>query len=525
MNTSPGPKNTIQKLSHKRIGFVLLLIIFIFAFSVRYVNLMDAGITWDEPDYVQAGIIYIDNLQHLKFDSNAFIANDEHPPVAKYLYGLAIWAFNSGNEDFNAYIVARTVSVILGALTCAILFLIGKEFFSMPTAFLSALILALMPDFVAHTQIATLDGPTAFFFTLTMYLFMMALKNNSKGYYFASAISLGLLADTKFTGFLILPIMALLFIVWRYLTKNDTGVKLADQLRHYLPLFILYALISTGVAIIIYPWIWGGFDHIMLTIDHWTLWSNTPTEYFLGTMQQAPIYYYPVYFLATTPALLFIPIVIGVYVILRSRDPYKLAILLWLIVPFAYSLSSFKQNGMRYILMIYPALALIIGYGLEITAEKIVSYLNQKSKTSSIFFILGAVTVVYLIITLSSVSPYYLDYYNGLIGGPSNVKANNLLEFGWWGEGLYDPVMYIEHNAPPNSTVYLDVRPSHTVDIYPKNATYITSITENTKIDYVIYNAMNELYQPQNFTSTKFRLVHVTTVEGVPISKVYKNAN
>ena len=46
----------------------------------------------------------------------------------------------------------------------------------------------------------------------------------------------------------------------------------------------------------------------------------------------------------------------------------------------------------------------------------------------------GTILLVYLLISLAMVRPYYLDYYNSLSGGQQNVQEHRLLEFNWWGE-------------------------------------------------------------------------------------------
>ena len=67
----------------------IILIVLLFAFGVRYMSLMDQGITWDEPIYVDSGISYVHNLVTLDFSHGAWIKNIEHPPFGKLLYGVA----------------------------------------------------------------------------------------------------------------------------------------------------------------------------------------------------------------------------------------------------------------------------------------------------------------------------------------------------------------------------------------------------------------------------------------------------
>ena len=153
-----------------------MALIFLAAFFVRYSTLMDSGITWDERFYVHAGITYIDNLMHLRFGENAWLDNNEQPPVGKYIYGLMIWLFNGGSYDYGAFFITRVTSALMGSIICVLVYILCREFFNRGTAILASVILSLIPDFVAHTQVGALDAPVAFFFTIVVLLFMLALK-------------------------------------------------------------------------------------------------------------------------------------------------------------------------------------------------------------------------------------------------------------------------------------------------------------------------------------------------------------
>jgi 4-amino-4-deoxy-L-arabinose transferase-like glycosyltransferase len=521
-------------LKDRYLDMILIALILIFSFYVRFISLSDPGITWDEGYYVHAGITYVDNIFRLDFTHPAWNENIEQPPVGKYLYGATIWLFNGGLYNYDAYIVSKATSAMMGAVTCVLVYMIGIEFFDRRIALVSAAILALMPDFVAHTQIAALDAPVALFFTLTIYLFMKALKNNNPGYYIASAVSLGLLIDTKFTGILAIPIMVILYILQRLRDPSvakeaeavaNAGKKLLPlhKIDTYLPIIPIacFFAITAFTMYLVWPWVWNSPYNFGATLKHWTL--AVPREYFFGHLQPTPIYYYPVYFLITTPALLFIPLALGVYAFIRSRDIFKYSILLWFLIPFIYDVSTFKQNGMRYLLMIYPAVAVLCAAGIWAVARWIGAHWKNKLAADVIFFGISALAVVYLLFSLASVYPYYLDYYNELVGGPAGAYENSSFEVGYWGEGIYDSVMYIEAHAKPGSTVLVTM-PNQWVNVYGKNETYILpsgEVCANDTVDYIINNAYFERHGSLSFNRSDYGLIYETKVQGVPLVKVY----
>lgn len=564
-------KASLLPLTEKQISVLLIAAIIVLAFTIRLYGLMDTGLTWDEPTTVNAGISYVTALTHFDFQSGAWAMNYEHPPIGKYIYGIAIWLFNSSSTNYNGYVIARLMSVIMGVATCLLTYLIGKEYFNNETGAISALTLALIPVFVAQTQIAALDSPIAFFFTLTMYLFMLALRKNSARYYVAAAVSLGLLIGVKLNGLLILPILAILYLIYRreYLKTHKPGSKRMEKgkakkgqqdrknptlelIKAYVPpmAFAGFCLIVVLTIFLLWPWTWFSIaDHLTKTLDHWTY---IPTEFFLGSDAQPPVYYYIVYFLVTTPLLLLIPMAIGIYAAARSRDVFKYAILLWLIVPFAYSFSSFKQDGMRYLLMIYPAMAILIGYGLYRIAA-LASGLNVPTVLKKAALpVLCAATIVYLVICLASVSPYYLDYYNSLSGGYQHIHDDRTLVFGWWGEGIYNAEHYVGQVGNKSTTAFVMTMPQDaTYQLYGLQPSFIQVAVTNQsswdymmkllhpdapgsqsamwrktdpsfKPDYLITNFNAEEYYNVSVDETHFKLVYTSNVQGVPIAKAYK---
>ena len=565
MSRKPG---TIDR---RKIEICLIILLIIAALAVRCYGLMDNGLTWDEPITVNAGLSTIVAGTQFSFNSGAWAMNSEHPPIGKYLYGIVIWLFNGSELNYTGFLLAKLVSVLMGVATCLLVYFIGQKFFNKAIGFTAAFILAFIPVFVAHTQIAALDSPIAFFFTLTMCLFMLATKKNSTFYYGVTAFSLGLLIGVKLNGLLILPVLAVFYLLYRheYLVKNKAksanvqkikGKKsdrkeensLLQTIKAYVPPlgFATFCIITILTLFLSWPWLWfGTVSRLNITLSHW---SYMPQEYFLGQLGQTPVYYYIVYFMVTTPLLLFIPLALGVYRASRSKDVYKYAILLWLIIPFAYSFSTIKQGGMRYLLMIYPAMAILCGYGLYEIAEWIGKLNVVPMIKKAALPALCAITVVYLIICLASVQPYYLDYYNSLAGGYQNIHDSRSYNFGWWGEGIYDAEKYVSNVGGSNTTTFVFTMPddaTHLVyDLGPRfiqsnitnsqalcyiqnmvqlndlNSTgiYWNSDDHAWKPDYVITNFYAEEYDNLTVNPARFKEVYASNVQGAPLVRVYK---
>jgi hypothetical protein len=147
------------------------------------------------------------------------------------------------------------------------------------------------------------------------------------------------------------------------------------------------------------------------------------------------------------------------------------------------------------------------------------------------FLVLGVLAITYLVLTVASAHPYYLDYYNSLAGGPANVHEHRLFEFGWWGEGVYECVEYVGNTAP-GSTVFV-AAPNHFISLYGDNATYICPVLPDhgsalpiNATDYVITNVFTEEYLKLEFPgNATYAIVYEADAQGTPLAKVYKKVS
>ena len=470
----------------KKFYWILLAIaiIFVTAFAIRYVSYKDVGITLDEPFYVKGGIDYIGAVKNLSFFGSAWDFNTEHPPVSKYVYGVALYIFNNGIYDYNAFLISKTMSIICGAVTCIFIYLIGRRFFNEYVGLLAALILAFTPMMIAHNQLSNIDSPVTMMITATMFVYMNAVRSESFRLYLLSALMLGLSIATKYNTLLMIPVMISLYLLYRYHKSGSRIYKAINDLLSKPPR-VLTIVICAGIVVLtvyaIWPYLWPDpLNDLELSLAHWAN-SGTLPETLLGASVSggAPWYYYPLYFLVTTPEIMLMAMLVGLFYIVRSRDAFKETMALWLFLPFVYGFSGFVMGSMRYILMIYPALALVCAYGVFSLSKWIGGYLKKYDSAPAIVSLaIGSIVVISLVLTCLYTQPYYLDYYNSLAGGYQNIQDNKLFLLSWWGEGLYDPVEYVESHANGASVSVLAsgiMGTGEYVDEYAKNNTYMNS--------------------------------------------------
>ncbi len=142
------------------------------------------------------------------------------PPMTYWMVALSYLIF--GVNEF-----ATRIPIVLSALGSNILiYLIGKELYGKKVAVVSAAVMVFSFQFVINSRYASPEVPLTFFFTLTLYFFIIGYKRKKFLYILLSYISLGLVVLTK--GFPYIAVIGGIVIVY-LLFENSFKVK--DFLR------------------------------------------------------------------------------------------------------------------------------------------------------------------------------------------------------------------------------------------------------------------------------------------------------
>ncbi|MBM3304012.1 MAG: hypothetical protein FJY76_02855, partial [Candidatus Aenigmarchaeota archaeon] len=379
------------------------------------------------------------------------------------------------------------------------------------------------------TKIAALDAMLLFMFTLSVYAFTRGLE--SRKWFIISLIVTGLTVATKFNAVTLFVLLPVIYFIHR--RPKAIGKK------HLL----LIPFVSAAVLYLVWPRLW--FDPIGGLLANFNWWQSLGdvSEYFLGGLSH-PIYYMATYVVVTTPVLILATLALGVYYSARHRDGENLTLLAWLLIPlFVYSFYHFRQAGPRYVIMIYPAVAMLAGIGIHRISSWLSGMHRFNARKTAVYMAIPFIVFVYLLAVDVSVHPYYLDYYNELVGGPGNVYNNHMFAIGQWGEGIGEAAFWLNSNAKPNSTVQYFVQPRHAVpfpsrmradltDITPFIPKYISG-TENInwdmtnvtpEADYLVENTFFRLYMNESFHADiagSYELIKTIDVQGAPLAWVY----
>ncbi len=497
----------------------ILTAIFLFALLLRLWNLYDVGRTYDEEAYVKPGYQFIELIKKGDFGNTLWWEAPDEPPFARYLYGITA-QFDviknnhiqepTFNYDFR---FSRLVSVLFSSLAVVLITAIGLRYVSVFVGICAGIIFAMLPFSLGFSQLATLESLIMFFFTANIFLFLSLLEKYSMKKVLTLGILFGLAASVKVTNILVFPLFLLMYAVWFFCKGKKKHIEILNKQT--------YALLYIGILgiitfFVIWPMPWFHLDHVARYLHQLRFSTHLSIpEVFFGKLHLAPVYYYAVLFLITTPAIVLLLFSVGLIEVKKTKKWIFYLFVLWFFFPFIQSFYHMRQQGVRYIIEIYAPLSLIAAIGFDSTISAITK--NTLKKLVCLIPL-----IIYLFILLARITPYYTNYFNELIGGAGGVYRTKLFQLGWWGEGTKEAVVFLENIAPPYAIIGIVERQLRLAP--PTKTLKIVPYTDNRTFDYVIlhyYNILREGFDDKGIKK-KYVLIHCVKADGACLIAIYK---
>ncbi|MCK4977402.1 MAG: hypothetical protein KAS36_10775, partial [Anaerolineales bacterium] len=316
--------------------------------------------------------------------------------------------------------------------------------------------------------------------------------------------------------------------------------------------FLVWGGIAALVFVLLWPAMWvnpiGSLQKVFGEALNYAAEGHHATSFFNGQIFEAGIpdwRFYPVNYLwRTTPAILIGLLLTGLAFIFRQRlsFPKEQQHAVFILILFAVLYTIFMTFGEkkfdRYLLPIFAPLALVAAVGWVVMVRSALSWINTHwnlgSKASNISK-LGAAAFLTLIILIQLVEsmqtfPYYLTYYNPLMGGSS--KAHEVMMIGW-GEGLDQAARYL--NAKPDAAMlrvqswYPDGPFSYIFDgktLYDEGFTI--NPEELKKADYYVlyYHQLQRMLPSEEFIKYFDQQVpeYIVYIDGLEYARIYLRA-
>ena len=507
----------LKRILSKHPIFILSLFIFLLAFQLRIWNLNEMGQVWDENSLL-ANYAYphIRDAKNLDFGSEFWWkGTPDHPPLVRYLRGIASLPDIKGwdKEGLPIYnydlTYNRMLSVFLTSFAAVLVFLIGARYISLYSGVAAGMIFSMMPIPLGHSQIAMLEPLSLFFFTASIFTFFLFAEKPDKKRIILAGIALGFALLSRETHIMLLPMMLLILLI-----KNHNTQKKDPKSVFYKTLGIF------GIAFLTFFSLWPmPFFHLDYMYRYFIdLRLNVTTsipEVFFGRLMLVPIPYYFVYVIITTPLIILLLSLVGLKKIDRSKNWIWYSLILWFCFPFLLSFYPKREQGIRYIIQICAPLALIAGLGFETLVSRFTKKVNYRLLL--LFFLF-----LYQFIILLRITPYYIDYFNIIVGGAKGVYEKRLFHLAWWGEGIKEAFTYLDKNARKGATIGIATSPSHILPPLPGRK--VIPYKDNEKYDYIVVNFYHivRIGFDDSLVRRDYRVVYSVIADGAHLVEVYK---
>lgn len=504
---------------------VTVVLLFIFAITIRLYNFGNAGTWSDEEALVDKGHIVIELLLNGDL-KNSYWVNEAagHTLLTTYVYGLASYkdlekpqpqkitlnSYGLKKEVFNYDLFySRFVSVVVSSLAVILIFFIGVYYFSFFIGVIAAMILAMLPHFLGYSQMVTYESFVLPLFTACVFTYFLYLEKNKKYLLIITGILTGLTLATKESTGIIVGLYFITYFIWKKLT-NKKNIKL----RHVI---YICAIGFITFFIIEFPIFFDLKEYSHYVYSLWFKDSGLIPELILGRRMGAHFFYYFVAVLVTTPTIILFLTSLGIKLAYNKKKKWVFsALLVWFLIPFSMLFFHHRQHMVRYIIEIYAPMALLAALGLEY----LIAFFT-KIKFIKYIFIISL--FVYLTSILLIMTPYYLEYYNELVGGTKNVYEKKLFFLGWFGEGLKKPGEYVATHASKNAKIGLKIEPYPT-SLYRSSLLHYENFNPKTHYNYVIVNyyAVIRAGFDDKTLLKDYEIVYSEKVDGIDLVRVYK---
>lgn len=368
-----------------------------------------------------------------------------------------------GYMPLDLLMTARFFMVLSGTFILTAAYWYAIRLLGFWGALFGFLLLAFDPFHIAHSRVLHMDAMLSNLMLLSTLAFLSYLIHSKPSDLIISGIMAGFAWLTKSPTLFLGPFVALLVLIsllhiWR--TKNELN---KSYIQKAIISLICWTVIGLLVVLLFWPVMWvdplGTIEKVVGTALFHASEGHEHPIYFNGTIFRGDPglgFYLITYLWRVTPVVL-IGLFLAGLAFLRGSLTWQQKQVMGALLLFAVLYMLVMEQGAkkfdRYFLPVYAPLNLIAAMGWI----KVVQWLftlniwPQKAESPPSLtqwgtpLLLSALLFIQLSIIVP-LFPYYLSYYNPLLGGPT--KAPDVMMVGW-GEGLELAAAYL--NQQPNA--------------------------------------------------------------------------
>ena len=370
----------------------------------------------------------------------------------------------NGHTVIELLTASRIFAVIGHTVVLLLCFPFARRLLGLWPAFVGLLFVAFDPFHMAHSRLLHLDGLLSSLLLLALLAFLSYLAEGHTLDLIVSGIAAGLSWLAKSPGLFLIPAVGLIAVVdfWRRL-PNRKGLRPLASVGQFLWPLLVWGLVGLAMFVVCWPAMWvdpiGTLSNIITgAIGYAEAGHGTPVffggEIFeSGELETAQAHFYPVSYLWRSTPVIVVGLIVAAVAWIRRWGPlaqpkvrFAVVGLTLFALVFATLMGLGSKKFDRYLLSAFPPLDLVAAVGWVSLGARLRLAPRPALKRHGASGLVAAAIVMQMVGTLWT-APYYLSYYNPLVGG--GWTAQRVLMIGW-GEGLDEAARYI--NQKPDST-------------------------------------------------------------------------
>ncbi|MBU1970674.1 glycosyltransferase family 39 protein, partial [Patescibacteria group bacterium] len=413
----------------------------------------------------------------------------EKPPLYFWLSAFSMQLFPGSPE-----LAVRLPSAIFGFLSVLLVYAFGKKLFGKTAGFIAGFCLLTTFHFLYYARLGMLDVTCSFFILLSLVLYYSAIKEVSLKKLILAGVAIGLAVLTKgVVGLIPLAIVGL------YEAFGLVGQKIspATLMRPAAKVVILFLT----AAVIFLPWHWAMYQlHGRAFLDTYFGYHVLNRATLETEDKTGPIYWYIVvlkvsmrlWFGALIPAFVYV-----IFRVFRQQDDRRKLgfILLWALGVFAL-FSWSKSKLVWYIMPIYPALALMVGYFYATVLDWLDQKLSPAKYISSFFLKAAAVYITICVVLLYLLVNKNLVYVSDLTGSQVQMMQAKNAAY------KSNKKVYLDRIELPLALFYVE-GPFEVTDFTPLKKAITVAAQEGTQLIFITKESRFKQFQKE-FPAIKY---------------------
>ncbi len=475
--------------------FAIPLGIFLIAFLPRVVGL-DTFLTADEDDQIMFAHLFLKSAMQGDWAGALVLGYPGVPTLIlgglgvglRYVFHYTGWLplewvsadlfttidqvttrFGTFDYPLDFLLWVRVPMAFVASLCVLGIYFLIKRLLDEKVALFSTLFIAFDPFILAHTRVIHVDAPLSYFMFLSFLAFLLYLDRGAWKWLFISGLFGGLAGLSKTPAALLGPILVLSGLFFALFPP--AGVTRLTRFKRLGLALVGWGLIAAAAFFALWPSMWSrplfAVEWIFRNIQSVNRSFHPTTGIFWGGQSdQSPLYYLTVFPYHLTPlatvgvAVGLVMIFSGLFAYWRGRSiigpmsqhrdwlirvfPMAMGLAVYIIM-FIAPVSAISRRGDRYILPVFFASALLSAlalWWLTTLVKRYLPVLMARLHLTPLRITTAALLIQAFFVVLYH--PYYLTYYNPLMGGHKTAPFQ--LNVGW-GEGLNEAAQYLNENV------------------------------------------------------------------------------